>query len=811
MGTLSFIKKLTPLFLFFLLLLTQHTSKIIDIKDGLEILEETQINSQMNVPGQEDTLKSFSREFPKVSTLGFFDSQECLLDKTKSQEMLKNLNMTAPLDENLRFILGSCNPVLLIPGIYATRLILTIDCKKFSQKTENLFNMRFYCGKGICKGDKDNEEHVIWPAMFDSPFQLWPNSESFYSSCFGYFFNFYQPSDCPTEKKKDGFLGKDIEESICLVDDSVKVTFYGATQDTVKNSQCGLKSVKDVISAGTTYFPESLLNFGSTHSFLSMHKRYSEMGYRAGFSIGAVPFDFRKFVGTNHLFKAIFKSQVDRLYANTGKKVVIVAHSYGALNTLNQLAYGDKSLTEKIKKFIAIGAPLGGASKDIEIFTTGTTEFSKNFNFIGHEMEVGLSTFGQKLFAATFPAGYELRPHPILSNVFNDEKYKDFKLALLERINLEKECKIKDCSSDYIQKNSEIFSKVFAGLPNLSEKECQVLDLLKGHKFKDFKSKFDSNPELNFPNILPCRYSIYNIAQCPILRYRKGEKEDASILESHCDESDKELSSKNLNYYNQECAKNKNCIDDFFKDNFNYPFSDARISEIIKKFNNTYSRDFPGLNVNNTKFFDSREEIKGKISKMIDFYNKISPLKNMDIPKVDTILIYGNLLPTVTAYLFDQEKNKDVFKNEDKLYKGGDGTVPAWASLIPGLKWLYEKNTQKLSQNIQIVEYCSLLGLKGSKYAYTKETKNNPFLALPCECMDNDFYLFNKVTNDGPCTHPKMVSDKNVIKFVENYMTDESTSEISEARKIAIHSYNQTLDYENICNLNLKEFSDLGL
>jgi hypothetical protein len=807
MGKISYLKKLIPIFFFYLILLSQHSSKSVEIRDELEILEETQIKSKINFSEKEKTLSS---ELPEVKAFGFFDSQECLLDKSKSQEMLKNLNMTTPLDENLRFILGSCNPVLLIPGIYATRLILTIDCKKFSQKTENLINMRMYCGKGICKGDKDNEEHVIWPAMFDSPFQLWSNPESLYSSCFGYFFNFYKPTDCPTEKKKEGFLGKVIEESICLVDESVKVTFYGATEETVKNSQCGVKSVKDVVSAGTTYFPESWLNFGSTHSFQAMHERFSEMGYRPGFSIGAVPFDFRRFVGTNHLFKALFKSQVERLYANTGKPVVIIAHSYGALNTLNELAYGDKTLTDKIKKFVAIGPPFGGASKDIELFLIGTKEFSKNFNFMGYGMEVGLNTFGQKLFTSTLTSGYELRPHPILANLFNDNKYNDFRLAIQERMDLERECKNRDCSSDYIKEHSVMFSKVFAGLPDLSEKECQVTELLKGDKFKNFKSKYDSNPELNFPNILPCRYSIYNMAQCPILRYRRNETEDASILESHCDGTDTDLSSKDLNYYNHDCGKNKNCIDNFFKDNFNYPFSDPRLSEIIQKFNTTYSKDFPGVDLNVTKYFDSREEVKGKVSKMIDFYEEISPLRTMEIPKVDTILIYGNFLPTVTAYLYDEKKNQDEFKKEDKLYRGGDGTVPAWASLIPGLKWLYEKTTQKLSQNIQIVEYCSLLGLKGSKYAFTNETKYNPFLALPCDCMDNDFYQFNKVV-DGPCTHPVMVSDKNIIKFLENYMTDESSTEINEARKSALQSYNQTIDYENECNLKLKEFSDLGL
>ena len=64
--------------------------------------------------------------------LSLFGGDECLMDKNEAVQTLKEsygIENSSP-DENLRFILGKCNPVLLIPGIYGTKLMVEINCKE---------------------------------------------------------------------------------------------------------------------------------------------------------------------------------------------------------------------------------------------------------------------------------------------------------------------------------------------------------------------------------------------------------------------------------------------------------------------------------------------------------------------------------------------------------------------------------------------------------------------------------------------------------------------------------------------------------
>ena len=41
------------------------------------------------------------------------------------------------IDDNLKFILGGCNPVVLVPGLYGSRLVMNINCKEYLKNKEN--------------------------------------------------------------------------------------------------------------------------------------------------------------------------------------------------------------------------------------------------------------------------------------------------------------------------------------------------------------------------------------------------------------------------------------------------------------------------------------------------------------------------------------------------------------------------------------------------------------------------------------------------------------------------------------------------
>ncbi len=78
------------------------------------------------------------------------------------------------------------------------------------------------------------------------------------------------------------------------------------------------------------------------------------------------------------------------------KKVIIIVHSFGTLNTLNNLIYKEnKDLIPKIKKFIAIGPPFAGATKLLDAFLHGLKDFDG--------MLTSFHKFGQFLMLKSIP------------------------------------------------------------------------------------------------------------------------------------------------------------------------------------------------------------------------------------------------------------------------------------------------------------------------------------------------------------------------------------------------------------------------
>jgi len=119
------------------------------------------------------------------------------------------------------------------------------------------------------------------------------------------------------------------------------------------------------------------------------------------------------------------------------KKVIIIAHSFGNLITLNNLiSKENQDLIPKIKKFISIGAPFAGSTEllnaylhNYDAFDTALTEFH---------------SFGQSLLFKSFPMLSELRPLPIFSKIKDMEDYSQFVKIIKDRIDLE------NCINNYI-------------------------------------------------------------------------------------------------------------------------------------------------------------------------------------------------------------------------------------------------------------------------------------------------------------------------------------------------------------------------
>ena len=117
-----------------------------------------------------------------------------------------------------------------------------------------------------------------------------------------------------------------------------------------------------------------------------------------------------------------------------------------------------------------------------------------------------------------------------------------------------------------------------------------------------------------------------------------------------------------------------------------------------------------------------------------------------------------------------------------------------------------------MKQNISLVEYCSPLSKKDGKYAWNENSKNNNrgFFAIGCDCINSDYngYDTSKI-NGGYCQHATMISDSVMVNFVEKeVLMDDVNVEYSESKQSAVENYNDREDYDNRCNLELKNIMD---
>ena len=157
--------------------------------------------------------------------------------------------------------------------------------------------------------------------------------------------------------------------------------------------------------------------------------------------------------------------------------MVIVSHSYGTLSTLSTLMKMDKSITSKIKKFIAVAPPFAGADELLDVFLYGMHNFDFEIKIGKKEIfKVNYDVFGQNMIYKAMPSLAELRPQSYINQLFASEKYKEFGKAIPERIDLETECEDKNCDADYVKSHSVLFNAIFGEdtFPDLSDDVCKI-------------------------------------------------------------------------------------------------------------------------------------------------------------------------------------------------------------------------------------------------------------------------------------------------------------------------------------------------
>jgi hypothetical protein len=700
----------------------------------------------------------------------------------------------------------------MVPGLYGSRLVLTIDCDNFLKNKENESNLRLFCGKTICKGKKAIEEHVLWPSLFDGPFKLVRDKSNKYTSCTGYFYQFYnKQSDCPEISKIDPlleFLGekksKNQKSFSCKVDPSVKVTFYGGTQKTSSDSECGVRGIRNVVSANSLI--EGLVNEGAPKSYQMMQKRFKEMGYRAGFSMGGLPFDFRRFTSKNFSFMESFKFQINNLYENTGRPVVVIGHSFGNHNILNMIYKDDPIFLSKIKRFIAIAPGLGGVSKIVDAGIYGNFDFNQIKQILGRTiLNIGMDFYGQSMSDPFNGAFYDLRPNSYLFDLLKSDKYLPVYEAIKERSNLENKCGYEDCDQEYIKQNSKKFDALFVNLlPSYSDEECKLSSWYERPQFKEAAESYINTKDkeiIKLPsyNPFPCKFGFFNNNLCPILTDRKDLENNLFYEKQMCKEDEylKEVYAQSCNESNKD-----RCLDNFMIQGFKYPYSptDEKLQYLVNQFKLNYKLDLPQM--------DTEEEFYEKVKRMISYHSEESTVKDAPLPLVNTTIIYGTSLLTPTAFLYDKKANISDFNSlKDVFYKGGDDSVPTYSSFLVGLKWIYDSKLQNSTKSVQFVEYCSSL----SKYGNSVRSNNlkdldQSYLTIPCSCLTEEGAPI-KNTNLKKCGHSQMINDSPLISFVEQYLytnNDKTTKSFMNA----LNKYDKNVDYLDQCNQGLVKIAD---
>ena len=730
------------------------------------------------------------------------ESNDCLISEDEAKIILKEKYNINPdyidIDQNIRFILGKCYPIISVPALFASRLVATINCQVFKNNFLQFVKMRLYCGNTICPDESNEiEEYVIFPAIFNSPFQIRVTDNiNKFTACQAYFFNFYNSrNECP--------------EGNCDYSDGVRISFYGGTNKTKSDSKCGIKSQEDLIYSGE-FIPDSIVNQLTSQNGYLMIQNLRKWGYKDGFSEAGISYDYRRYVHSYKFFETALEYEINRLYRNTGKPVVIITTSHGGSFVLNELIKISPEIKNKIKCFVPIVPPFSGSSHLLQAYLYGLDDFNSEINIIDlMKIKIELTFFSESLYFSSAPVVGELRPKYGLITALQKPEYSKLKLAIEELIDVEKECGPINCPEEKVKNMTKNFYEIFGDdFPSLADKDCKLDEEdIKNNKFKN---------RLNAKYTRKCVSYVYDILKCPFILFEKDFLfnvpsshmmdlcgiYNTSLLYLMDKNTCKPKTYKEIFEINEKCTNKQNenekiSLDTIFEGNGKYPYNYKEFEILLDEYNQNYAQKY-----NKTlskKDFETEEEFQKRGQKNAEFAAKNNPIQSLPIPPVDTYLIYGNYYDTDVGFVFDNaNKDKANFDYDEFLRSGGDGTVPNYSSFLTGLKWLFDKKMYNLPQKIKLIEYCSLISQEGNKYAYNKDTfKNKTFIGLGCICLNPDYKGYN--SND--CHHATIVADSYLLDMLKNeILFDENYQDFSEEKKKAIKQYSKSIDYEQTCN-----------
>ncbi len=419
-----------------------------------------------------------------------------------------NPNVFSEIDMKLMtFIAGGCLPIVLVTGLYGTKLQIRItNCTSFHY---NFPNISQACG--FNKNCQDGYEHIFWLS------ERFENSKD--TKCTGEILRLGHESYTKRNhlQKEDKDLG-------------FNITFYGNTPITYSDRQCGFGSTSDLFDK-FSYFTKTAPR--GTKDFKDY---FTNLGYEVGLNLFAAPIDWRLRANDDHNYKMV-KETVDFAYNVTQKPVLLIGHSYGGLISLSYLyRMSEQEKLKKVSRFITIGTPFLSVPKIVKFAVLGTDEFNTVIDIIGYKVvDLFISMNNQKIIAEGNPASFELFPKDFMKN----HKNETYIQLIFKRA--EAENRINNC----IKKLYSKFKDTFLFNDNMIEKTC-ILPIMNFYKkdLEEFNKYFPFFPKLepgcgrkkmnlvtceteSCPSVWDtyCRLNFHNILKHNIFEFKNGDKD----------------------------------------------------------------------------------------------------------------------------------------------------------------------------------------------------------------------------------------------------------------------------------------------
>ena len=610
------------------------------------------------------------------------------------------------------FAEGNCSPVILIPGIGATKLIAKINCKILQKKSPKIFKA---CGWESCnehhryKSLTPLPEYTIWVPGLDSPMSF---IRPFFSSklCFEGMMGFRIVQGKGKNKIK--------LESV----EGVEVRVMGDTagSDGFADSKCGLEAIEDL--APLSFQPKIARYYRMLATGLEAS------GYKLGLTMQALPFDWRRKVADDDS-RLRLRKILKEMYEMTGKRVTVVSHSLGSYYALDLLwSMGQAEKDRMVARWIALAPPLVGALKSVQTLIGKIGNYSSICSYYFNKEKL-------RQLDCIFSLGFELKNNILI--ISNGFPYFFVFFSILMRID--------DFTVDVGIFKFGITSTMLDKTLALYEGNDQLV-------VRRFYRLHQNEPWME-----PL---LTRISQEHLLDNRKSKK-----LKK---EKRRIPPSTSLSYQGVMSIfppSTKKCTPGFIDRNpacitgIKFMWDLGQVAD--KKMNPDTLNDILDLH---SYFEESSEILEDAIDSRYDI---------MENPGVQVNIIYSAMIETTIRLFYKLDPRswttRGRFYPPDSMEKAmGDGTVLAASALGPGIKWADQFRRGAMgAKPVNLIELCSNYKRRSSIFddMAVKRVTKNAYFGMDCGCRS----IGSLYRTDGlGCNHANMMSDSKLLTFILN-------------------------------------------